>query len=274
MNIAGAGSAQLGLLQASFGQTQRANATSSQQIATGHRINSAGDDPSGLSILTSLLSQDQGMEQAITNIQSSAGMMQVGQAGADSITQAVQQARGLAVRAADGSLNDGDRAAMNTQMHDLMREINQTAGQATFNGKPLLDGSLNMTVQKGPNEGDTSNLKVDRLTADSLFGTNPGNLSIATQADAEKFLGQADKALNTVGTANLNMGQFNQALNRTLDEQRSNLTSMQGATSAVGDTDFAKAATNQAVSNILSQANLAMTAQNNANSKMVLSLFG
>lgn len=272
MNIAGAGSAQQGLLQ-SLALPQRNSAVAQQRVATGSRINSAQDDPAGLAILTSLVSQDQGIEQAITNIQSSEGMSQVGQAAANSVTETLQRARQLGVRAADGSLSDNDRAALNQEMQGLMREVNQTASLATYNGKTLLGGTASV-VQTGANEGETTTLNVDRITTDSLFGKTPDLLSIGTQQQASQFITQVDAALGKVGQANLNMGAFSNGLQRTLDLQRQNLTATSGATASIGSADMALEITNQTVASIMGQANLAMVAQNNANSATVLKLFG
>ncbi|MBM3462996.1 MAG: hypothetical protein FJX76_12915 [Armatimonadetes bacterium] len=198
----------------------------------------------------------------------------MGQEAADSITEAVQRARSLAVRAADDSLSDGDRGALQKELQGLTREINQTASRATYNGKSLLDGTADITVQSGANEGEVSNIKIDKLTADSLFEKPVGELSIATREDAFKFISMADKALDKVGAANLNMGAYNNTLERTLDLQRQNLTSTAGARANLGDADIAREAANRAVSEIINQANLAMVAQGNANASTVLRLFG
>ncbi len=116
--------------------------TSLERLSTGIRINRAEDDAAGLMVRDRFQAQVNGLEEAIRNIQTGQGMIQVAEQGLNKITDALQQMRALAVRAADDNLSDGDRGRIQEQVKGLLKEINERAARTTYNGHNLLNGSI------------------------------------------------------------------------------------------------------------------------------------
>jgi len=125
-------------LQQSHGVLQ----TALERLSTGIRINRAEDDAAGLMVRDRFQAQVNGFEEGIRNIQTASGMVQVAEQALNKVTEALQQMRALAVRAADDNLSDDDRKRVQEQIKGLLREINERAANTAYNGHNLLDGSI------------------------------------------------------------------------------------------------------------------------------------
>ena len=97
------------------------------------------------------------------------------------------------MQSANGSNSNSDRAALNQEVQQRVAEINRIAGQTSFNGLRVLDGSLpTQTFQVGANTGET--IQVNGLDArGSQLGSVIGDTSGISNADvggltvAERF---------------------------------------------------------------------------------------
>jgi len=123
-------------------RTAQALNRSLQRLASGSRINSASDDPAGLSMATGLESQLRGSSQAILNINQASSELQVADGALQTQTSIVQRMKEITLEAATGTLSANDRALLNTELQQLFAEYDRIAGQTTFNGANLLDGSF------------------------------------------------------------------------------------------------------------------------------------
>ncbi|MBV9120807.1 MAG: flagellin, partial [Chloroflexi bacterium] len=112
-----------------------------ERLSSGLRINSAADDPAGLAVSQTLTSQVNGFDQAQRNIQDGISMTQVADGALNSTESALQRMRTLAVQAATDSLTNTDRANIQSEVNQLVQEIDRISSQTEFNTKKLLDGS-------------------------------------------------------------------------------------------------------------------------------------
>jgi len=119
-----------------------------ERLSTGIRVNRAEDDASGLVLRDRFQAQRAGLEEAVRNIQTASGMVQVAEEGLNRITDALQQVRQLAVRASDDNLTDKDRSDIQEQVKSLLNEINDRAEKTRYNGHRLLDGSISGAVEE------------------------------------------------------------------------------------------------------------------------------
>ncbi len=113
-----------------------------EKLSSGVRINRAGDDAAGLAISEKMRSQIRGLNQASRNAQDGISMIQTAE-GTLSETQAIgQRMRELAVQSSNGTYTDEDRELINQEFSQLKKEIDRIASDTEFNGKKLLDGTL------------------------------------------------------------------------------------------------------------------------------------
>jgi flagellin len=111
------------------------------QLSSGLRINTAADDPSGLAISTNLETQVQGFNQAVQNVQNANNAAQVALGALTTTTNILQRIRSLAVEAASDINSNNDRANLQTEVTQLLLEVNRIAQNTNFNGQALLDGT-------------------------------------------------------------------------------------------------------------------------------------
>jgi len=111
------------------------------QLSSGLRINSAADDPSGNAIATNLQTAVDGFNQASQNVQNANNAAQVALGALTSTTQILQRIRSLAVEAASDINSNNDRLNLQTEITQLLLEVNRIAQNTNFNGAALLDGS-------------------------------------------------------------------------------------------------------------------------------------
>jgi len=116
--------------------------TSMERLSTGVRVNRAEDDAVGHAVAERWRAQQMGLEEAVKNIQQAQAMMNVAQDGLNTVSEALQRIRALAVRGADDSLNDDDRGKIQREIAELIREIDLRSGgpytmyEVTNNGGP------------------------------------------------------------------------------------------------------------------------------------------
>jgi flagellin len=111
------------------------------QLSSGLRINTAADDPSGNAIATNLTSQYQAFNQASQNVQNANNAAQVALGALTQQTDILQRIRVLAVEAASDVNSTSDRANLQTEVSQLLLEVNRISQNTNFNGQALLDGS-------------------------------------------------------------------------------------------------------------------------------------
>ncbi|MBU9711758.1 flagellin [Evansella tamaricis] len=167
-----------------------------EKLASGLRINKAGDDAAGLSISEKMRSQIRGLDQAARNAQDGISMIQTAEGALNEVHSIAQRMRELAVQGANDTNNDSDRAAILDELNELETEINRISKTTEFNGKKLLNGDLSAKVDAssdvkvGVTAGGTavvSSLDVSRALADETYtiSTNEtdGTITLTRESD-------------------------------------------------------------------------------------------
>ena len=158
--------------QRALNNTQADTNTAMQRLSTGLRINSAKDDAAGMAVASRFTSQISGMQQASRNASDAVSMLQSAEGGLQSITDNLQRIRELAVQAASDSITDTDRGYLNTEVSQLVSEIERVADTTKYNGTALLTGdyaSTGLTFQVGAD--NTTNDRMEVTIADFQTAT-------------------------------------------------------------------------------------------------------
>lgn len=160
--------------QRSLGASQASLATSLQRLSSGLRINSARDDAAGLAIAERFTSQIRGLDQAVRNANDGISLAQTAEGATAQISANLQRIRELAVQAVNATNSARDRAALDAEVQQLLREIDRVAIQTEFNGTRLLDGSLGgQAYQVGANAGQLIGLpSLQGLRVNELQGAD------------------------------------------------------------------------------------------------------
>jgi flagellin len=244
--------------------------TSMARLSSGMRINSASDDAAGLAISSSMTSQINGMNQAISNSNDGISMAQTADGALNEVTNMLQRIRELAVQSSSGTYSDSDRADMQAEVSQLTQQISTSLSNTKFNGVNLFDGSAGtagvVDVQVGSQAGDTVGLDFSAIS-DTTTAT-----SVATVTDAGTAMATVDAQLKLIDTARARLGAAESRMNSVVNSLTANVTNMTDARSRIQDTDYSVETTNLAKAQILSQAATAMLAQANQTAQGVLKL--
>ncbi|MDE5937728.1 MAG: flagellinolysin [Lachnospiraceae bacterium] len=116
-----------------LGITTKDNAKRTEKLSSGYRINRAADDAAGLSISEKMRRQMRGLTQAAANAQDGISMLQVGEGALNEVHDMLHRANELAVKAANGTLQDFDRGQIDKEIQQLKAEIDRTARNTSFN---------------------------------------------------------------------------------------------------------------------------------------------
>jgi flagellin len=156
--------------QRNLNTSQASGQKALERLSSGLRINSARDDAAGLAISTRFTAQVKGLNVAIRNAGDGISLAQTAEGALGAVTDSLQRIRELALQSSNATNSDSDRQALNAEAQQLIDEISRVSEQTNFNGRKLLDGSFQASVQIGTNAGETVAFGVGKVTADRLGG--------------------------------------------------------------------------------------------------------
>ena len=131
-------------------------ATTIQRLSSGLRINSAKDDAAGLAISERFTTQIRGLDVASRNANDGISLAQTAEGAMVEIGNNLQRIRELSVQSANATNSTTDREALNSEVNQLLKEIDRVANQTNFNGTKLLNGDFSGALfQVGADAGQT-----------------------------------------------------------------------------------------------------------------------
>ncbi|MDI3490880.1 MAG: flagellin [Thauera sp.] len=170
--------------QRNLSSSQSSLATSLTRLSSGLRINSAKDDAAGLAISDRMSAQIRGLNQAVRNSNDGISLAQTAEGALSESGNILQRIRELAVQSANSTNSASDRQALNSEVNQLVSELDRIANTTSFNGLKLLDGSFTaQTFQVGADARQTINVNVGAATTDRI-GINKvdSNNKVAAEA--------------------------------------------------------------------------------------------
>ncbi len=112
------------------------------QLSSGKRINSAADDAAGLTIAEKMNSQETGLTVGIDNAKDGVGLLNIADGALGQIGDNLQRIYELGVKASSG-LNTGEElGAIQSEVDQLLSDIEGIAKGTEFNTMKILDGSM------------------------------------------------------------------------------------------------------------------------------------
>lgn len=247
---------------------------SMEQLSTGKRINSASDDAAGLAISNRMTAQIKALDQSVRNANDGISMMQTAEGATKEITNMLQRMRELSVQASNDSYSAGDRTAIAGEMTQLTSEVTRIASNTQWNGMSILSGGTaysSMTFQVGT-EGDATSAITVGFSAMSAGALTISALSVSTSVQAQASIELLDTAITAVDTFRSGLGARINRLTSAADNVANVALNTSASRSQIEDTDYAKATTELAKTQIIQQAASAMLAQANQAPQSVLSL--
>ena len=256
------------LAQRSVNQTSRRLQSNQERLSSLLRINQAADDAAGLAIAERFSSQVRELQQEVSNFQSGINLVETAEGGLDVQSDAVSRIRELATQASNGTLNDEQRAAINTEAQQLLAGINDAANSTEFNGvNPLNNGTQEIALD---GEGSVE-VELQESTVESL---GLEDIDLSTEEGAQAALESLDTAQTQIASNRANLGAQQNALAATIEERSSNSINLQEAESRIRDLDVAREVIEQTRNEVLLQGGVAALVQGRTQSQTALTLLG
>jgi len=252
---------------------------SMEKLASGLRINRAGDDASGLAVSEKLRSQVRGLNQAQKNIENAVSFIQTSEGYLEETTNILQRLRELSVQSSNGIYTPEDRSQIQVEVNQLVDEVNRIASHAQFNGMNMLTGRFaenstaagdnKMFFHVGANMDQREVMFIGTMTASAL---KIQNISLSTADAANQTIGTVSEALRVVSKQRADLGGYQNRFEIASQGVAIASENMQAAESLIRDTNMANQMVDYVKNNILVQAGTAMLAQANQKSQSVLQL--
>jgi flagellin len=248
-----------------------------ERLASGSRINHAGDDAAGLAISENLRAQIRGMRQAKRNSQDGISMVQVAEGGLNEVTNILVRLRELSIQSASDTISDTERQFTDREFQSLKQEIDRIANVTQFNGMPMLNGKGGIYEFQ---VGTHNNPILDRIVFNaersdaSLDALKLGGESTATKQGAQLSLSVIDDALIRVNSVRADLGALQNRLQSTISNLAISDENLSAANSRIRDTDMAEEVSEMTKQNILMQSGIAVLGQANNTANVALKLLG
>ena len=156
-----------------LGLTTKTQAKATEKLSSGYKINRAADDAAGLAISEKMRKQIRGLTQASANAQDGISAVQTAEGALTEVHDMLQRMNELAVKAANGTQSESDREAIQSEINQLVTEIDRVSITTKFNETYLLKGNNNGEVGKL-----TYSVATTALT--SAFGTSNNGVNAST----------------------------------------------------------------------------------------------
>ena len=284
-------------------------ANSVERLSSGLRINRAKDDAAGLGVANSLTKQINGANQGVRNLNDGISMVQTAEAAIAAAMEMGQRIVMLATQASNGTLGSTERAAIRSEMRQLVSAIDSISGRTKYSGNALLGSST------GDASASLYTLQITETASDvvTMLNTAFRNIGVGASSvgagatilsDVGWSNGQASTLLNTINHANADssattanqiakfkevmseagtfvnnlvaqrslLGAYQNQIDYTVSNVTELSTNLTAARSRVIDTDYAAETATLTKGQILQQAATAMLAQANQMPNVILTL--
>lgn len=246
-----------------------------ERLASGSRINHAGDDAAGLAISENLRAQLRAMRQARRNANDGISMIQTSEGGLTEISNILIRLRELSIQAASDTIGEPERVFVDREYQALKQEIDRIANITQFNGTPLLNGKAGIFEMQ---IGIKNNPILDRIVYNgeksdaTLDALQVGGESVATKQGAQLSIGTIDDALQRVSSVRADLGALQNRLQSTISNLAIAEENLASANSRIRDSDMAEEVSQLTKNNIMMQAGISVLSNANNTNQSALKL--
>lgn len=143
-----------------LGLTTSSQAKATEKLSSGYKINRAADDAAGLAISEKMRKQIRGLTQASINAQDGISAVQTADGALNEVHDMIHRLAELTVKAANGTMSETDRNAVQSEVNQLISEVDRVSTTTKFNETYLM---------RGNNQGDIA--KLTYTMADAALAT-------------------------------------------------------------------------------------------------------
>jgi flagellin len=171
------------------------------------------------------------------NAQDGVSMVQTAEGALSETTNILQRIRELAVQSANGTQSDTNRAALNTEVQQLLAQIDDIAHDTEFNGVRVLSANQTVTLQAGAQASQTLAVTIAGAKTNDL---GISTIGVSTLATATSAISTIDLAHRSVTTLRSTLGAYQNRLEFTVNTLAIQEENSSASESAIRDADIAR----------------------------------
>lgn len=251
-----------------------------ERLTTRKRINSASDDVSGLAIADKLRTQSSSLSMSITNANSARAMIKIADGAMKETSESLDSIKTKLIQAASSTTSDEGRESIRKDIAKLLKSIDETAKNTTYNGMQLLakaDGSATDALNFQIGETSSSVVSTDGgvransegLGLDALRDLAANGLTVSS---AQTYIDTMDTAISTLSGWQSDFGSTQNALESRIRNMTTTVTNLNAARDQIMNLDFEQESSNFSKLQIQAQSGLFALSQANVIQQNVLRL--
>ncbi len=240
-----------------------------ERLSSGLRINRAADDAAGLAIAEGFRSVVRGARVAVRNVQDGISLIQTAEGALIESSNILQRIRELAVQSANGTNSTQNRIALDSEVTQLLQQLDSIARDTEFNGFYVLSVIQSIIIQAGPQMGQTLTIVIQGAKTNDL---GVSGISISTQGGAISTLSIVDNAIRSINILRSNLGAFQNRLEFTINTLEIQEENAAYSESQIRDADVAQETVRFTRNQILVSAGTSVLAQANVIPQTALQL--
>ena len=242
-----------------------------ERLSSGLRINRAADDAAGLAIAEGFRSVVIGSQVAQRNAQDGVSLVQTAEGALSETTNILQRIRELAVQASNGTQSTSNRQALESEVLQLLAQIDDIALDTEFNGLRVLSTAQTITLQAGALTSQTLTISVTGAKTNDL---KISTVHVSTMALAVSAISTIDTAIQSVNSLRSNLGAYQNRLEFTINTLAIQEENSAASESAIRDANIATETIAFTRAQILVAAGTSVLAQANIIPQTALTLLG
>lgn len=251
-----------------------------ERLTTRKRINSASDDVSGLAIADKLRTQSSSLSMSITNANNARAMIKIADGAMKETSDSLDSIKTKLIQAASSTTSDEGRESIRKDIAKLLKSIDETAKNTTYNGVQLLaktDGSATDALNFQIGETSSSVVSTDggvRANSEGLGLDTLRDLAAdgLTVSGAQTFIDTMDTAISTLSGWQSDFGSTQNSLESRIRNMTTTVTNLNAARDQIMNLDFEQESSNFSKLQIQAQSGLFALSQANVLQQNVLRL--
>jgi flagellin len=231
----------------SLNETNKGLATTQSRINTGLDVNSTKDDSARYTIAQKLRGDVGGLKAVNSSLSRAKSTVDVAVAGAEQVSDLMNQMKSKVTEATDGGLDADSRTAITADLNALRKQVNSIIGSSEFNGTNLLktDATATGKVSALMSTSGTTTLDVANIDLEAAFDTAVGgdsstDIVLADAAAATTLKGTLEAGFKVVSQKLSTLGSASRQIDGQIGFVSKLSDSIEGGIGNLVDADLAK----------------------------------
>jgi flagellin len=255
-------------------KTQGSLSNTLARVSSGMRITKAADDAAGSAVATNLTTQARSGRQSMRNANDGISVIQTAEAASKEVIGILDRMRELAVQSSSETLEDGERAYIDSEFHQLSDEVERISQVTEFNDIALTNGdNATLAVQVGIDASSNSRLDITLGNLEvSNLSVGTGDIDLTSAGGAQTAITTIDAAIDSVNSMRASYGAVQNRLESSINTMSSYVENLSSAASQIADADYATETAEMTRLQVMQQAGVAALGQARGMNQSVLSL--